>query len=100
MDDFPTKIAEFLESIAQKIRAMTIDKVRGAVKWTALGLVLAVLGFLLFLFLLVGTFRILGELIGVKTTYAILGGLFVLLGAFLWSKRLPRTQSKVTEDND
>ncbi len=100
MDDFPTKIAELLESIAQKIRATTVDRIRGAVKWTALGLVLAVLGFLVVVFLLVGTFRLLGELIGVKTAYATLGGLFILLGALLWSKRIPKATSKVTEDND
>jgi hypothetical protein len=100
MDDFPTKIADFLESIAHKIRAMTVDRVRGAAKWTALGLILAVLGILLVLFLFIGIFRILGELIGVKTAYAALGGLFVLVGAFLWSKRVPQPSSKETEDND
>ena len=100
MDDFPTNIADFLESTAHKIRSMTVDRVRGVLKWTALGLVLAVLGSLLVLFLFIGIFRLLGELIGVKTTYATLGGLFVLVGAFLWSKRVPRATSKVTEEDD
>jgi uncharacterized membrane protein len=97
MDDFPTKIADFLESTAQKIRAMTVDKVRGVAKWTALGLILAVLAFLLILFLFIGIFRLLGELIGVKTTYAAVGGLFVVVGAFLWSKRIPKSD---TESDD
>lgn len=100
MDDFPAKIADFLENTAHKIRAMTVDKVRGAAKWTALGLILAVLGVLLVLFLLIGIFRVLGELIGVKPAYAVMGGLFILTGAFLWSKRIPKASSKATEQDD
>lgn len=100
MDDFPTKIADFLEDTANKIRAMTVDRVRTAAKWTALGMVLAVIAFLIVLFLLIAIFRLLGEIIGYKNTYAAIGGLFVLVGAFLWSRRIPKTSSKVTQDND
>ena len=99
MDDFPTKIAEFLESTAQKIRAMTVDRVRNVAKWTALGFLLVVLAVTAVLFLLIGIFRALGELIGVTTAYAAVGGLFVVIGAFLWSRRIPKTV-KVTEDDD
>ncbi len=99
MDDFPTKIADFLESTAQKIRAMTVDRVRNVARWTALGFLLVVLAVTAVLFLLIGIFRALGELIGVTTAYAAVGGLFVVIGAFLWSRRIPKTV-KVTEDDD
>ena len=99
MDDFPAKIADYLETTAQKIRAMTVDRVRNVARWTALSLLLAVLGLVAVVFLLIGIFRILGELIGVKTAYAAIGGLFVLVGAFLWSRRILKPV-KVTEDND
>ena len=99
MDDFPTKIAELLESIAVKIRSMTVDRVRGAAKWIALGLIIATLALLLVIFLLVGVFRLLGELIGVRTAYATIGGLFVIVGAFLWSMRI-RKSPKEALDND
>ena len=99
MDDFPTKIADFLESTAQKIRAMTVDRVRNVARWTALGFLLVVLAVTAVLFLLIGIFRALGELIGVTTAYAAVGGLFVVIGAFLWSRRVPKTV-KVTEDDD
>jgi drug/metabolite transporter superfamily protein YnfA len=99
MDDFPTKIADFLESTAQKIRAMTVDRVRNVARWTALGFLLVVLAFTAVLFLLIGIFRALGELIGVTTAYAAVGGLFIVIGAFLWSRRIPKTV-KVTKDDD
>jgi drug/metabolite transporter superfamily protein YnfA len=97
MDDFPTKIADFLEETARKIRAITVDRVRNAAKWTALGMVIAVLGAMATLFVFIAVFRLLGETIGYRTTYAAIGGLFVLLGAFFWSRRVPKTT--VESDN-
>lgn len=87
MDDFPTKVADLLESIATRVRSMTVDRVAGWTKWAALGIVLAALGFLLIVFLLVGLFRLFGEVVGVTLAYAIIGGLFVIAGALLWSRR-------------
>ena len=87
MDDFPTKIADLLEDTATRIRAMTVDRIASGVRWTAAGIVVAVLGFLLVLFLLFGIFRLLGELIGMELTYAVFGGIFALVGVFLLSKR-------------
>jgi hypothetical protein len=89
MDDFPSKIADFLEQTAAKVRSMTVDRIAYAVRWTAAGAVLAILGFLLILFLLIGIFRLLGEIIGVEVAYAVLGGLFLLVGVFLLSQRKP-----------
>ena len=90
MDDFPAKIADLLESVATRVRAMTVDRIEGVAKWTAVGLVLALIGLLVTIFLLVGLFRLLGELIGFELSYAVFGGLFVILGMFLWSKRRPK----------
>ena len=90
MDDFPAKIADLLESVATRVRTMTVDRVAGVAKWTAVGLVLVVMASLIGLFLLFGLFRLIGELIGFELTYAILGGIFVIAGMFLWSKRIPK----------
>ena len=90
MDDFPAKIADLLESVATRVRAMTVDRIAGFAKWTAVGIVLALMGLLVIIFLLVGLFRLLGELIGFELSYAIFGGLFVIAGMFLWSKRRPK----------
>lgn len=90
MDDFPVRIADMLESAATKVRSLTVDRVARITKWIALGMVMAILAFIAFLFIMIGSFRILGELIGVRTAYAVIGGLFALGGVLLWSKRNPR----------
>ena len=39
MDDFPVKIADFLESITERIRSMTVDRVAKVLTYLALRLV-------------------------------------------------------------
>lgn len=98
MEDFPTKIAGILESTTEKVRAMTVDRVARVLTIIALGLVAAMLGSLAFVFFLVGLMRIVGELmhkacgceLSMEIGYAIVGGLFLAAGAFLWSKRTTR----------
>lgn len=68
---------------------MTVDRIAGYTKWTAVGLVVAMLAFVLVVFLLIGLFRWLGELIGVEAAFALVGGLFVGVGMFLWWKKNP-----------
>ena len=46
MDDFPVKLADLLESIAGKARALTVDRVAQWTKMLALGMVAATLGLL------------------------------------------------------
>jgi uncharacterized membrane protein len=87
MDDYPARIADLLESTALKVRSLSVDRVRDIATWTATGIVVAMLGLVLAVFLLVGLFRILAELTTVELAYVILGGLFLLVGAFVWSKR-------------
>jgi len=89
MDDFPTQIADLLVQTAARVRAMTVDRIAGYTKWAAVGLVIAMLAFVLVVFLLIGLFRWLGELIGVEAAFALVGGLFVAVGMFLWMKKNP-----------
>ncbi|NNC93761.1 MAG: hypothetical protein HKN80_14860 [Acidimicrobiia bacterium] len=87
MDDFPIKLADLLESVAGKARALTVDRVAQWTKMAALGLVVATLGLLALLLLIIGLFRLISSLVGVTPTYAILGGIFLVAGAFLWVER-------------
>lgn len=89
MDDFPTQIADLIDQTASKVRSMTVDRIAGYTKWTAVGLVVAMLAFVLVVFLLIGLFRWLGELIGVEAAFALVGGLFLVVGMFLWWKKNP-----------
>ncbi len=75
MEDYPAKIADLLETVATRIRTMTVDRVKGWVTWGAVGLVAAMLATLVLIFLLIGLFRLLAELVGVEPAYLILGGI-------------------------
>ena len=94
-DDFPTRIADLLEAFATKIRAMTVDRVARLITLITLGLVAVVLVSTALVFFLLGLFRIVGELVhkigggrwSMEITYAVVGGVFLGLGALLWHKR-------------
>jgi hypothetical protein len=91
VEDFPTRIADFLESIAAKVRSLTVDRLERWTKWVAAGVVLSVLAFLIIVFLLIGLFRLLGAVTGFTIAYTIIGGIFLVVGVLLWSKRKPTT---------
>ena len=94
MNDFPTQIADFLEDTAGKIRSMTVDRLAAAAKWTGVGIVAALLGLVLVIFLIVGLVRLLAGVVGMQWSYTIIGGLFVIVGMFLWRLRIPREASQ------
>ncbi|HSG80056.1 MAG TPA: hypothetical protein VLD62_10785 [Acidimicrobiia bacterium] len=105
MEDFARRIPDLLESITERIRAMTVDRMAKVITYLALGLVAMTLVLLAFVFLFVGLFRILGELAtkacdcgsGMEIAYAVVGGLFLLVGAFLWAKRIAKGDDVVEE---
>lgn len=104
MEDFPSQVADFLESIATRVRAMTVDRVAKGITYVTLGLVAMALVSIAFIFFLVGLFRIVEELIfkacdcsqAMEISYAGVGGLFLLIGALLWSRR---TRKETTKDS-
>jgi hypothetical protein len=104
VEDFPTRIADFLEQMTEKVRSMTVDRVARIFTFIALGLVAAMLVSLAVVFLLVGLMRIAGELVrkvydgslSMEIAYAIVGGLFLAAGALLWSKRTKPTPPEET----
>ena len=91
-------ITGLLESFTDKVRGLTVDKARKLITWLALGFVALTLVAIGGFFVLVGIFRIVGELVNKacdcrlhqEIGYAIVGGLFALLGWFLWSRRTPK----------
>ena len=84
MDDFPAKLADLLETTAGRVRALTVDRVAQWTKMAALWLVAASLGGLAAMFLGIGLFRLLSSVIGVTPAYAVLAGLLLAGGLFLW----------------
>ncbi len=97
MDEFATKFADFLdERIIKPVREITDDRVNRILVLTVLGLVAAMLLLLAAVFGTVAFFRLLSNYVTVTAAYAILGGLFLIAGAFVWSKRFSKP---TTEDS-
>lgn len=102
MDDFPTRIADLLESIATRIRALTVDKVARVITFVTLGFVALILVVMALVFFLIGLFRIVEELVfkacdcgaAMEISYGVVGGLFLLVGVLLWSRRTKHEDSE------
>jgi uncharacterized BrkB/YihY/UPF0761 family membrane protein len=90
MDDFPAKIADALETFATKVRAMTVDRIANAVRWVAAGVVILTLVAVVLVLSIIGLFRVLDTAMDPEVAYAVLGGLFALLGVLVWRKRIPK----------
>ena len=88
--DLPSRIADFLEDLATRVRSLTVDRVANGVTWTAVGIVLAMTGFLMLFWLLVAGFRALGTWIGQELAYAVVGVVLVIVGTVLWVLRFPK----------
>jgi len=88
MDDFPAKIADLLEMTATRVRSLTVERVAGWARWTAIGVVLALVGLVMLIFTIVALFRLLAGVVTVEGAYGIFGAIFVAIGIFLWTQRL------------
>ena len=87
MDDLATKFADFLESTSTKVRGMTVDRVSRFLKIAALGLAAAALVLVAIVYLFISIIRALAVPLTAPGAFAVVGGLFVLGGAFMWWKR-------------
>ena len=91
MNDFPTRFADLLESIATRVRALTTDRVAKWIRMSSLGIVAATLGMMAVVFLLLTVYGALAIPLGTDGAFGVLGVMVLVGGIVLWSKR-----SKVT----
>ena len=97
-----------LESATDRARAMTVDRAKRIITVLSLGLVALTLVSFALIFFFVGTGRILGEVTDkvcgfcgdnyMEYTYAFLGGLFLIAGAFLWRMRTEKPGEEPTDE--
>jgi hypothetical protein len=87
MEEYAARFAELLEQIAIKIRSLTVDRVSEGIRLTGLGILTASLGFTALLFLLLAIFGALEIPLTTAGALAVVGGLLVGVGAYLWMKR-------------
>lgn len=87
MDDWPTKLADLLEGVATRIRAMTVDRASKAITIVSLALPALVLVLIAVVFLFMTIHGALAIPLGSAGAFAVIGGLFLVGGAFVWTRR-------------
>lgn len=87
MEELAAKFADFVESIANKIRELTVDRVARGIRLTGLGILAATLAFSSLLFLLLTIFGALEIPLTTAGAYGVLAAIFFGGGLYLWMKR-------------
>ncbi len=93
MADWTTDAVDNLENIVTLVRDKTVVPAQKATKAVVFGLVVAFFVVTALLMLAIALFRVLVVLTGeVWASYLILGGIFVIAGALVWTLRTPRNK--------
>jgi hypothetical protein len=87
VQDFPARFADFLEQTAIKVRSLTTDRVARWIRLGGLGILTASLGFISVVFLLFAMFGALEIPLTTAGALAVVGGLLLAVGGYLWLKR-------------
>lgn len=90
MEDFPARLADFLESVATRIRAATVDRVAKVIKIVASAMAALTLALVAAVFLFMTLQGALALLWGDAAAYGILAGVFLVAALFAWRKRISR----------
>jgi hypothetical protein len=87
MEELPRRLAELLETVATRVRAMTVDRIARAVTMASLALPVLVLALLAVVFLFMTIHGALAIPLTDAGAYGVLSGLFAIGGALAWRKR-------------
>jgi hypothetical protein len=91
--DWTTDAVDTLENIVATVRDKTVVPAQNVTRAVVFGLLVAFFVLTAVLMLAIALFRVLVVLTGeVWASYLILGGIFVLVGAFVWTLRSPRNE--------
>jgi hypothetical protein len=94
--DWPLQLTDTIVNAVDAVRSKTTRPAILVARAVVFGLVAALLGFIAFILLLVGLFRLVdGKLPGdVWATYLLFGGVFTLGGVVLFRQRKPRSATR------
>jgi hypothetical protein len=91
MADWTTDAVDTLEQIVGTVRDKTVLPAQRATRAVVYGLLVGFFVFVAVVMLAIALFRVLVVLVGdVWLAYLILGGIFVIAGAFVWTLRFTR----------
>jgi hypothetical protein len=87
MEELAARFAEVLEQVAIKVRSFTVEPVARVLRLAGLGILVATLGFSAVLFLFLAIFGALEIPLTTAGALAVVGGVLVGAGTYLWIKR-------------
>lgn len=87
MHEYATRFADLLEQLAERVRAMTVDRIAKAIKLTGLGILAAALGLTAVAFLVWTIFGALEIPLTTAGAFAVFGVVLAVAGGFLWFTR-------------
>ncbi len=87
MDRLAATIVDQLESLAAKVREMTVDRARSSLTSFSIGITAVTLALFAAVVLVKGLFRLLAVVTTEAGAYGIFGGIFLIAAVFVWRKR-------------
>lgn len=87
MEELAAKFADFVESIAIKIRELTVDRVARGIRITGLGILAATLAFSSLLFLALTIFGALEIPLTTAGAFGALAAVAITAGLYTWLRR-------------
>ena len=92
--DWTVQVTDTIESVVGSIRDKTTVPAETAARAVVYGILIAVMGTAAAVLLTIGLVRLLDNWLRIWAVYAILGGLFTVVGWFFWRKRRPKAPSR------
>jgi len=87
MQDYAARFADFLEQLATRVRAMTVDRIARVIKVTGMGILAAALGLTAVIFLVWTIFGALEIPLTTAGAFAVFGVVLAVVGGIFWFKR-------------
>ena len=97
-EDWAAATADAIERAVQSVRAKTADPLERITRLAVYGLLAGIVGIAVAVLLAIAAFRGLVELLDlvwqpeVWLAYVILGGIFVIVGLLVWTRRTPKNE--------
>lgn len=88
--DWTVQVADTIESVVGSVRDKTAVPLETVARALVYGILIATMGATAVVLLTITGIRLLDYVLPIWGAYAVLGGLFTLLGLFLWRKRRTR----------
>jgi hypothetical protein len=90
--DWTVQAADAIESVVVSVRSKTTDPLIGVSRWIVYGTLAAIVGLVAATVAIIGLVRVLDVILPgeVWVVDVLLGGIFTVIGLFLWSRRPAR----------